>query len=143
MEIPLAECRRLLAGAVFGRVALVVEPGRAEILPVNYVVSDDAVWLRTGPGTLLERYADGGDLALEVDHVDPTWGTGWSVVARGCAERRTEGPLTSAGRPAPGPPRWVRHPEQVWIRLAWTELTGRRLGAAPAASSSAVLRVRA
>lgn len=127
-EIPAADCRRLLRSTAFGRLALASEAGRTELFPVNYVATDDEFWVRTGPGTLLDRCAEGIEVVLEVDQVDPFRGVGWSVVARGAALREDAGPLTSAGRPAPGPPPWVRRTEDVWFRVPWHELTGRRLG---------------
>ncbi|NYI43009.1 hypothetical protein BJ993_000089 [Nocardioides aromaticivorans] len=130
-EIPVAGCRRLLRSTAFGRLALVDDSGRAELFPVNYVATDEEFWLRTGPGTLLDRCADGAEVVLEVDQVDPSRGVGWSVVARGSAVRALAGPRTSTGRPAPGPPPWVRHADDVWFRVPWHELTGRRLGPVP------------
>lgn len=127
-DIPAADCRRLLRSTTFGRLALADGAGRTELFPVNYVAADDEFWLRTGAGTVLDRCADGVEVVLEVDQVDPFRGVGWSVVARGTALRTDEGPLTSTGRPAPGPPPWVRRSEDVWFRVPWDELTGRRLG---------------
>lgn len=130
--IPAAECRQLLRSTGFGRLALVDPSGRTELFPVNYVATDDGVWLHTGPGTVLDRCGDDAEVVLEVDEVDPFRGVGWSVVARGPAIRALRGPSTSTGRPAPGPPRWVRRESDVWFRVPWRELTGRRLGPAAA-----------
>lgn len=126
-ELDLATCERLLASGVFGRLVLVVGD-RPEILPINYTTHGDAVWVRTSPGSLLDRHADGVPLLLEVDHVDHGRGHGWSVVARGRGERVTEDERTDAERRTVGPPRWVRRDDEVWIRLRWEELTGRRTG---------------
>ncbi|TWG97815.1 nitroimidazol reductase NimA-like FMN-containing flavoprotein (pyridoxamine 5'-phosphate oxidase superfamily) [Nocardioides sp. J9] len=123
------ECERLLRAAVLGRVGLVAE-GRVEVLPVNYTTHGDAAWVRTSPGSLLDRYADGTELVLEVDHVDHERGHGWSVVARGHGERVTEDERTDEERRRPGPPRWVRREDEVWVQLRWEELTGRRTGTA-------------
>jgi nitroimidazol reductase NimA-like FMN-containing flavoprotein (pyridoxamine 5'-phosphate oxidase superfamily) len=126
-ELDLSECERLLRRAVFGRCVLVAV-GRPEIVPVNYTTHGDALWVRTSPGSLLDRYADGEPLLLEVDHVDHARGHGWSVVARGHGERVREGERTNAERRTSGPPRWVRRDDEVWIQLRWEELTGRRTG---------------
>lgn len=128
-DIPASDCRRLLRSTVFGRLALTDASGRTELIPVNYVATDEEFWLRTGPGNLLARCADGVEVVLEVDQVDLTRGVGWSVVARGPARRTDAGPLTSTGRPAPGPPSWVRRDSDIWFRVPWQEITGRRLGA--------------
>lgn len=121
------ECEGLLRSQVFGRVVLPTSE-RTEIVPVNYAAMGDAVLIRTGKGSLLDRNAHGAELILEVDHVDHERWLGWSVVARGPGERLTEDDLTLAERGAPGPPRWVSGARDVWIRLRWVELTGRRLG---------------
>ena len=49
-------------------------------------------------------------------------------VARGIGERTDESCLTRAERGSPGPPPWVRRDRDVWIRLRWEELSGRKLG---------------
>lgn len=128
VDLSSEECSRLLRRSVLGRLAIVVPPGRTELFPVNFVVSGEALWLRTGPGTVLDRHGDGAEVVIEVDDIDPERGTGWSLAVRGPAVRATAGPLTSTGRPAPGPPRWVSREELVWFRVSWQELTGRRLG---------------
>ena len=45
-ELTYGECRGLLAGGVFGRVAVCTRAG-ARIVPVNYSVVDEAVVFRT------------------------------------------------------------------------------------------------
>ncbi|GAA1537443.1 pyridoxamine 5'-phosphate oxidase family protein [Nocardioides humi] len=127
VELDVTECERLLRAAVFGRLALVAD-GRIEVLPVNYTAHDDAVWVRTSPGTLLDRYADGAQLVLEIDHVDHERGHGWSVVARGHGELVPDEERTTAEHRTAGPPRWVRREDEVWVQLRWEELTGRRVG---------------
>ena len=110
MELSVDECLNLLAGEVFGRLA-VVTPGGPRIVPVNYALLDDSVVLRTSPYSELAQHAVGKDAAFEIDEVDHTRQTGWSVVAvgrleevepdrprRACARRgcRSRGPAGSA-----------------------------------------------
>jgi len=121
------ECERLLRAGVFGRLVLST-PNQTEVFPVNYAVMGDAILVRTSPGSLLDRHADGATLLLEVDQVDHERWHGWSVVARGRGERIDEEGLTSAERGSPGPPPWVSRDRDVWIRLRWDELSGRKLG---------------
>ncbi len=127
VPLPAHECERLLRAAVFGRVGFST-PDRMEVIPVNYSVMGDAVLVRTPVGSLLDRHADGASLLLEVDQVDHERWHGWSVVARGRGERIEEGQLTISERGSPGPPSWVSG-RDVWIRLRWDEVTGRKLGA--------------
>lgn len=123
------ECERLLRAGVFGRLVLTTVAGRVEVVPVNYVTAGDAIWVRTTPGSLLDRYADRAPLLLEIDHVDYGRRHGWSVVARGRGQRLGESERSAGERHAPGPPRWVRRDDAVWVRLRWQELSGRRTGA--------------
>ncbi len=127
VSLPVHECERLLRAAVFGRLGFSTPDGM-EVIPVNYSVMGDAALVRTRPGSLLDRHADGTALLLEVDQVDHERWHGWSVVARGHGERIDEGQLTIAERCSPGPPSWVAGRE-VWIRLRWYEISGRKIGA--------------
>jgi hypothetical protein len=121
-----SECERLLRAGVFGRMVLST-PSQTEILPVNYAVMGDAILVRTAHGSLLDRYAHGAQLLFEVDQVDHERWQGWSVVARGRGERIDEDCLTGAERGSPGPPPWVSRGD-VWIRLRWDGVSGRKLG---------------
>lgn len=127
VELTYEECERLLRAGVFGRM-VVNRPTGPEIVPVNYVAIDDAVLVRTSPGSLLDRYADRAALVFEVDDANYDRWHGWSVVARGRGRRISPEQLTEAERRAPGPPPWVTRAEESWIRLSWVTLTGRRLG---------------
>lgn len=126
-ELSYDDCAMLLRAGVFGRMVL-SRPTGPEIVPVNYTVAGDAVLVRTAPGTLLDRYADGAHLVFEVDDVNYERWHGWSVVARGVGERLCADDLTDEERRSPRPPRWVTREEESWLRLRWITLTGRRLG---------------
>jgi nitroimidazol reductase NimA-like FMN-containing flavoprotein (pyridoxamine 5'-phosphate oxidase superfamily) len=121
------ECERLLRAGVFGRL-VIPTPVRTEIVPVNYATAADAILIRSGSGSLLDRHAEGAELLFEVDQVDHERWHGWSVVARGMGERLLEDELTDAERRSPGPPPWVTRDRSIWIRLRWVQLTGRKLG---------------
>src|SRR5215217_2525210 len=76
------ECRELIGSRSVGRVAFVDTTGPA-VLPVNFVVADDAVVFRTSPHNEMARHLDGQPVAFEVDHVDDFTQSGWSVLVRG------------------------------------------------------------
>lgn len=133
------ECERLLRAGVFGRIVLPT-PTRTEMFPVNYAVMSDAVLIRTSPGSLLDRYADGAELLVEIDEVDHERWLGWSVVVRGIGERVDEADLTPGERGSPGPPPWVSRERDIWIRLRWVEITGRKLGSGWDATASLAVR---
>src|SRR5437588_12573310 len=75
-------CRALLAEKRVGRVAVVVN-GVPEIVPVNYAVLDGDVVFRSGSGTKLYAALASQPVSFEVDHIDETTRTGWSVLLSG------------------------------------------------------------
>jgi len=122
MPLSTSECERLLRAGVFGRLGLTTLRG-PEIVPVNYAVVDDAIVVRTAPSSLVATYADRAPIVFEVDLVDHERWQGWSVVARGVGR-------CVADRDVPGllPRSWADGERTTLVRLAWTELTGRRIG---------------
>jgi nitroimidazol reductase NimA-like FMN-containing flavoprotein (pyridoxamine 5'-phosphate oxidase superfamily) len=122
-----SECVRLLRRAQVGRVVFTVAAMPA-VVPVTFAVLDDAVVLCTAPDTRLAAAADGGVLAFEIDEIDLTSRTGWSVVVTGVAEWVTDSMTRSRihGRVAPWPPGHL----DVFVRLPLTVITGRRIVAA-------------
>ena len=80
--LPDDACRRRLADGGVGRVAL--RGGDApEIRPVNFVLRDDRVVIRTGDGIILSAARRGEAASFEIDGIDPLEHTGWSVVVAG------------------------------------------------------------
>jgi hypothetical protein len=122
-EIAPSQCERLLRRGAFGRVVLTTPDG-PEIVPVNYAVRDDAVVVRTSPGGLIARHADGRRIAFEVDLVDESRWHGWSVVAYGVGELAMGDEASPVGGPRP----WADGDRSCELRLAWTRLSGRRVG---------------
>jgi nitroimidazol reductase NimA-like FMN-containing flavoprotein (pyridoxamine 5'-phosphate oxidase superfamily) len=116
----------LLAGAAVGRVAVVVD-GHPEIFPVNYALDGDAVVFRTAEGTVL-NHASLTQVAFEVDDIDESTHTGWSVMVKGQAddigdaldatsERLRRLPLTT----------WLPGQRDRWFVIRPRQITGRRL----------------
>lgn len=140
-ELGRSECEALLRAGVVGRVALCTTHG-PEVVPVNYSVVDSALVVRTSPYSVLGTHGRGSLLALEIDHLDHTYQHGWSVVARGRAEvvhHREE--LEHIG--AVWPPRpWAGGSRELFLRVRWTELSGRQLGSGWHPMSSAPTRRR-
>lgn len=125
-DLSYAKCRELLAAGLVGRVGLCTSEGPV-ILPVNYAVVGEAVVLRTTADGLIARHAPAG-FAFEVDHVDYGDQVGWSVLATGRAEI-LEDPVVLAQVARTWEPRpWAAGKRDLHLRLAWTSLTGRRLG---------------
>jgi nitroimidazol reductase NimA-like FMN-containing flavoprotein (pyridoxamine 5'-phosphate oxidase superfamily) len=126
-ELSYAECRGLLAGGVFGRVA-VCTPEGPHILPVNYSVVGEAVVFRTSAYGVVAGHDWSAPLAFEVDHVDYAEQRGWSVVARGRAQRVEDPEVLAEIRRTWDPRPWAGGVRPLYVRIEWTELTGRRLG---------------
>lgn len=123
------ECLRLLRGGVGGRMAICTPTG-PHIVPVNYAVLDDAIVIRTSPYSVLGTYGRDTTLAFEVDWFDHERQRGWSVVARGRGDVVTDAGELEHIRETREPRPWAGGGRNLYLRLRWTELTGRRLGAA-------------
>jgi uncharacterized protein len=121
------ECRELLSAGLVGRVALCTPVG-PHIVPVNYTVVDDCIVLRTSPYSVLGSHARGTMLALELDQFDYERQRGWSVVASGRAEAVTSAEELSHIKSVWEPHAWAAGQRNLYLRVRWTELTGRRLG---------------
>jgi nitroimidazol reductase NimA-like FMN-containing flavoprotein (pyridoxamine 5'-phosphate oxidase superfamily) len=126
-ELSHAECERLLRAGVAGRVALAA-PNGPHIVPVNYSVVDDAVVVRTSPYSLLGTYGRDTTLAFEVDQFDYENQRGWSVVARGRSEIVQDADELDHIREVWPPRPWATGIRSLFVRLRWSELTGRALG---------------
>ena len=75
---------RLRAGEV-GRIA-VNNGHQPDIFPVNYLVDEDRIVIRTAEGTKLAAAIASGNVAFEIDQLDTTTHHGWSVVVHGVAQ---------------------------------------------------------
>lgn len=118
-ELAADECWQLLEGAAVGRVAL-VRAGLPTIVPVNICAAEGAVWIRTGPGALLDAALAAQVVTVEADDVDRRWHTGWSVLVTGRAEvaaDRDDLPVTA----------WARGDADHLVRIEAELVTGRRI----------------
>ena len=125
VELDANECRALLEREVVGRLAFVTESG-PRIVPLNYVVLDDALVFKTTPYSELARAGVDREAAFEIDDLDHAHQVGWSVVALGTLEAPGPselGDLRTAWAPEP----WAGGQRQLVLRLRWRELSGRRI----------------
>jgi nitroimidazol reductase NimA-like FMN-containing flavoprotein (pyridoxamine 5'-phosphate oxidase superfamily) len=124
------ECLRLLTEEVVGRLGFVAA-GQAEVLPVNYVVDDEAVVFRTAAGTKLD-WAARAPVVFEVDRIDRVTRSGWSVIMRGRAEEVTSFDrveLQTRVAALPLDP-WAAGEKRHLVRIRSSAITGRRVGSA-------------
>ena len=121
VELTVEQCWELLESNVFGRLAyrLVDE---VHLVPVNYVVDNRSLLIRTGSGNKLLAAALQSDVAFEIDWHDDR--EAWSVVARGRLRRLADGERRRADNHAERP--WVTTPKDDVIELQPDVVTGRR-----------------
>jgi nitroimidazol reductase NimA-like FMN-containing flavoprotein (pyridoxamine 5'-phosphate oxidase superfamily) len=124
-ELPQRECLRLLTTRSIGRIGFSHEE-RPMVLPVQYVYRNGEIILRTAYGSSFDRAVRGIEVAFEIDAVDPGYHAGWSVMVRGLAEGLDENDTAhlvdeSALRP------WGLDQRPGWVRIAVSEVTGRRI----------------
>jgi uncharacterized protein len=127
VELSKEECRELLEGGVVGRVAMATPVG-PRITPVNYAVHGDAIVFRTAPYSELSTYGWNVDLAFEVDQLDYETHLGWSVVAVGRAHVIEDPDEIRRIRSVWDPRPWASGTRNLYVTLAWRNLTGIRLG---------------
>ncbi|NVI91726.1 pyridoxamine 5'-phosphate oxidase family protein [Actinomadura sp. BRA 177] len=97
-----AECVALLRSAPVGRVVY-TDQALPAIQPVTFVLDgDEAVVVRTAPGSKFDAALRGAIVAFEVDAFDPAARTGWSVTAVGQARATTSSASRCGGSPAAG-----------------------------------------
>ena len=107
------ECLRLLGTATLGRIAL-TDGALPVVLPVNFRVAGDRILVRTSRGTKLDAATRNAVVAFEVDHVDPMYHSGWSVVVTGVAADVE----TASEQDVWATPRWATVATTGWWRSA-------------------------
>lgn len=120
-ELDHDECLKLLATMSIGRVAIVVDDRGPLVVPVNYTLVGEVVVFRSGAGSKLRALRD-TPLSFQVDLIDPSHRTGWSVLIRGIAHEATD----PRDEPSEADP-WAPGDKQHWIRVVPTSVTGRRI----------------
>jgi nitroimidazol reductase NimA-like FMN-containing flavoprotein (pyridoxamine 5'-phosphate oxidase superfamily) len=121
-ELDHDECLKRVATMSVGRVAVAADDGRGPIVvPVNYVLDGEFIVFRSGAGTKLHALRD-APMSFQVDVVDPSHHTGWSVLIRGVAYEVTAQEVKHlAVEP------WAPGGKHHWIRLVPTAITGRNI----------------
>jgi hypothetical protein len=118
-----AVCLELLATRSTGRLAYIARAGVPDIVPVNYLVQDGLIIIRTAPGPKLQAAERREHVAFEVDDIDETTRTGWSVVVAGLAERLSGQEAARYRQPEP----WATGPRRHTLIIRPQRLDGRQL----------------
>jgi uncharacterized protein len=124
-ELDDTECRRLLAERHLGRLAI-SDFGGPVIFPVNHVFDQALVIFRTDPGSKLDAATERESVAFEVDAVDETIRTGWSVVVRGTLADITDPAHLERLRALPLYP-WAPGDKARYVQVRPLAVTGRRI----------------
>jgi len=127
-ELSSRQCAALLRLGMVGRVAFST-PAGPHMVPVNYAVVDEAIVVRTSPYSLLGTHGRNTVVAFGVDGFDHELERGWSVQARGRMEVVTSHQELDRIREVADPSPWANGVRALHLRLDWTELSGRQLGA--------------
>lgn len=107
---------------------LVVAVGsQPDIFPVNYVVEDGEIIVRTAEGTKLAAAIMGDRVAFEIDELDADSHTGWSVVAHGSAREATDLLDVMHDEDIDTEP-WADGAKLRVIHITPDEITGRSIG---------------
>ncbi|MEV0718012.1 pyridoxamine 5'-phosphate oxidase family protein [Asanoa sp. NPDC050611] len=130
VELTRAHCLRLLATGSVGRVVF-TERALPAAHPVNYLLDGDEVVFRTGGGGKLAAATLRKLVAFQVDDIDTTNRTGWSVLGVGEAYEVLDAErLTALSSKLPRPWAGSAVGGHV-IAIPLGRLTGRRLGSLP------------
>ena len=132
-----AECVRLISPGGIGRL---VFAGRYDltVVPVNYVLHDGAILLRTvEAGSTDEDLRTGIEhaeyrVAFEIDDIDSESHEGWSVLIQGPAHHLDD-PGEQADAIAAGVQPWAGGEREHFIEITPARITGRRIRHKPAA----------
>ena len=130
-ELTEAESLRLMEQAEIGRIGFTGRFGPA-ILPVNFKVLDGSVVFRTeADGPLGEDLRTGiahaeYKVAFEIDEIDKTEKTGWSVLIQG-AVHYVEDEQERAVVVKSGVQPWAGGGRDLYVRIKPTYISGRRI----------------
>jgi nitroimidazol reductase NimA-like FMN-containing flavoprotein (pyridoxamine 5'-phosphate oxidase superfamily) len=129
-ELTRDECIRLLAVTQFGRLAVSPPDWRTPpiIRPVTYVFdrSSQSIVFRSARGSKFTALLLSGQAAFEIDGIEPTTETGWSVIVQGPIEEITNTPeIYRLERLKLHP--WAPGEKPHWIRIRATAVSGRQI----------------
>jgi hypothetical protein len=119
------ECIDVLSDHTVARLGY-VDNGWPTVVPINYRMVDDAIYIRTLIGGKLRAAQRGDIVCLELDGVDETLREGWSVVVHGPLEVIAD-PAVLSEAWANDPMPWVDAGQWRWLRLTPFQVGGRRV----------------
>jgi uncharacterized protein len=124
-ELHDTECLLLLGRHTVGRLA-VLQNGRPAVFPVSYRRDGGTIVFRSDEGTKLDAITRDGDVAFEIDDLDPRSRSGWSVAVTGRAAEITD-PLELAAVERLHIEPWAPGAKARYIRIVPESIGGRRI----------------
>ncbi|MEX2441891.1 MAG: pyridoxamine 5'-phosphate oxidase family protein [Pontimonas sp.] len=121
-ELTIQECWTLLGSHEVGRLATTAG-GVLDIFPIAYIVDDESLVFRTGPGTKLVELTINENVAFEIDHYDDE--EGYSVVVHGHAQQLDSMSEVDRAKTLGIPELFPTERPRV-VRIHPTQITGRR-----------------
>lgn len=118
------ECGHLLRGHSVGRVSWVSSRG-IQVLPVSYLSSGGRIYFRINRDSVMGELSGPVDVAFEVDDIDVTTATGWSVLVQGQALAH-EDPAGELRLPEP----WAPGDRTLTVAITPSTCSGRAVSAA-------------
>jgi uncharacterized protein len=125
VELTKSQCFELLARQRLGRLAFVDDRGPI-VLPVNFLLDNYMVIIRTDEGTKLTIARQGALVAFEADAIDAAGGSAWSVLIRGEAVEVTDRLELDRLTKLPLRP-WAPGRKSHVVRILPAAVTGRRI----------------
>ncbi len=125
VELDRGEAVELLTSKKVGRLGFLGEDG-PQILPLNYVMIDDHVIVRTVAYGVVANAVLDQRVAFEVDDVDDFLQAGWSVLVIGPAQLLSDAQfelLRAGTEPQP----WAEGARTLFISISCQRVSGRRL----------------
>lgn len=131
-KIGTAMCWRLVEANSLGRLAIQNVDGHPDVFPLDYLVHEGNLFMRSAPGTKLRSIVAHPEVALEVDGMEDAFH--WSVVIRGTAMRmNTDAAIEASG--ILGLVSSTPTAKHNYVRLVPETVTGRRFAARGSASN--------
>jgi uncharacterized protein len=124
-ELSQQECTSRLSRNGVGRIALCT-PNGPVVVPVNFVMDNGTVLLRTAPYTLIAAHA-WDRAAFEIDDIDDDMRRGWSVLVMGRAAPVGDIDEVGDARAANELTPWAPGSRHMYIRITPDRITGREV----------------
>ena len=122
VELSTQECWEILDRERFGRLAVAVN-GDPDIFPINFLVDDQKLLMRTAPGTKLTELVINSAVAVEADGRDGD--TAWSVVLKGVA-RMVDSFSETYADDGKALETWLPSEKPIYVEIITRSMSGRR-----------------